>query len=163
MWNAAFCNGLYFYVARWNFEKKLFNTFHLKWKGIYDKCYRQGWEQGQFALSPRVPKQCWTHSNAHLSSTSLRGSFHCIVDFKSACFFALCLCCLDANFNAHFILLCSPLARAPVRHTFWSETAKVKQRQKCKYFTDHTCIILTCSSGVLYKPTVGTPLTNYIY
>ena len=30
-------------------------------------------------------------------------------------------------------------------------TADLSYGQKCKYFTDHTCIILTCSSGVLYK------------
>ena len=46
-----------------------------------------------------APKQCSTHSNTYPSLASLSNSFRCIVDFKSACFFASHLCCSDANFN----------------------------------------------------------------
>ena len=48
-----------------------------------------GGQQGQFAPGSqckRAPKQCSTHSNTHPSLASLRVSFHCIGDFKSACF-----------------------------------------------------------------------------
>ena len=55
-----------------------------------------GGQQRQFALGPQFKgdpqamlnsfKQDLVH-HSHPSPASLRGSFHCIVDFKSACFF----------------------------------------------------------------------------
>ena len=65
-----------------------------------------GGQQVQFALGPQCKqalKQCSTHSNTHPSLASLRVLFHCIVNFKSACFHASRLCCSNTNFNAHML------------------------------------------------------------
>ena len=65
-----------------------------------------GGQQVQFALGPQCKqalKQCSTHSNTHPSLASLRVLFHCIVNFKSACFHASRLCFSNTNFNAHML------------------------------------------------------------
>ena len=57
IWNAAFHSGLYFYVARRNFEKTL-QHIQPQVERHLGQVLPTGVEQGQFALGPRAPKQC---------------------------------------------------------------------------------------------------------
>ena len=162
MWNAAFHSGLYFYVACY-FETTLYHI-QPQVERHSGRVLPTGVGTGAVCPGPQGPQTVLKLFKCTSQSKFSKGFISLYCWFQVSLLFCSVLMLLGRKLQCTLYLmwlLCSPLAKAPVCHIFWSETAK--QRQKCKHFTDHTCIILTCSSEVLYKPTVGTPLTNYIY
>ena len=96
---------------------------------------------------PQAPKQCSTCSNTHPSLASLKVSFHCIVDFKSACFL-LCVYAARTQTSMHtsYVSTAQSTSQGPVCHTFQSETAKQRQQLAGIY------VLYVCTKRSLRSP-----------
>ena len=87
-----------------------------------------------------------SESCSSFTSLSVRGSFHCIVDFKSACFFASCMPLMQMSTELMYTLYLTWLLHGLLGHVilFWNHWTKTAT-------LSYVCMLYACTKKETQK------------